>query len=1191
MRKKVLMVLLIICLFIVLISIVKRNERNSIPEVSTYNPMSTIKIAEKNNIMQIEPRNIEGLLINPGKGLVLRSTYPEQADDAVAVQYARFKWIDLEPEKGKFNWKWIEDRLDYCRKNGKKFAFGVVNASTDYLGEYVTPKWVFDEGAKYYTYSQDGIDQIVPVWTDEIFLRELNLFIEELAKRYDGNELIEFIDIRSYGNYGEQHLHTIGGDSITPEQLEELYIKPYVDNFKKTQLVNPWGEDSYNEVYKSCIDSGIAIRRDGIMKYSNGKEMFEYAYGKVPTIFEFYTSYDKLKEQGLWSEDDFLKYIEEWKPSYVEYWPEMYDDNPELVKYVGNKIGYYFKLIDARHNSKGEVEKELNIEMNYINEGVAPLYEQCTVYIGLLDEKYNTVKKYKTVIDPQKWQPGQLKGEKANIVLNGVEPGKYILSVGLFLNENDEKPTYLLGNTGETDDRWYVLGYLEVENNIEREIIDKYIQLKEKYNNKVELSKNIQTIIARLEEISKETAIATKKQTEECIAMNYSLIDGYLVDEQLLEIIKDIDDIAILYDKLFELNSVTEVYGVEGLNSKIANTEKLMDFYKEKIKLTDIEELYNLAMEHYNENSIIDYFRCENIIDIINKIIDIRAKEYNLKSVKIEYSINTITNQDVEARLVSSSQEIEMPYGDTYTFTENGTFIFKYLYNGEEKEIIAAVNWIDKTYPEFVGINDRTDETEAVTINVFDENLDTVVVSKDGNIVPFNNGDTLVEIGTYVITATDKAGNTTIAELRIIDYIESNKTYYIALDGSGNGLSDNSPMNVSDASKMKYYAGDKILFKAGEKYNIDLNWNMVGSPDNGVTISKYGDGDLPVINGSIELVSNLNISNIKFMSKDESCLITNQLYNENIFISNCVFENVADTAIYLNKQISNINIKDCIFKNCEISGIAIKNDDRAFIAKDIIIQDNIFASMNNAIAVSGDFEEEVFENVQICDNYFIGQIGERAIISYRSIVDTKFDVKVFNNFFYNFNIAYSADENFIDNLKNNLVSENNTLYAVDNSKLLNECMDFGKLQNEYNLEKNSKFVVMNKDSYQTELVEEVASNSNNKNEILIYLLETIRMSNSDKNVHDIDMNSGAVTVTSGYEAFMSSKVGSAAELTSKNSQEKVVDMTVSDEALPLAGWMKVVFVAIAIVLISAVISGAKNAKYWQDTKKQIKKRK
>ena len=646
------------------------------------------------------------------------------------------------------------------------------------------------------------------------------------------------------------------------------------------------------------------------------------------------------------------------------------------------------------------------------------------------------------------------------------------------------------------------------------------------------------------------------------------------------------DLVTITAENVQNVNLDATNLRIESFNGKINTNPDVEVIYPKKIA--------EFAKDYYEKssyiNSVIETNPIKNgliiskglhayyLIGWANAFADINLQYSN---ISVTYSTEGLTNQDVIA-ILNGSSEVEMISESSHTFTENGSFTFIYRLYGVEKSVSITVDWIDKTYPEFVGINDRFDEMEPVTINVVDENLESVVATKDGQAIQFNNGDTLIEVGSYVVTATDKAGNTVIAEFRIVDYIESNKEYYISPDGNGDGLSKNSPMNVSDASKIRYYAGDKILFKSGERYNIDLNWYMMGAMEKNVTISSYDDGDMPVINGSIELVSNLNISGIRFTNSSESCLITNQMYNENIAVFDCVFENIDDTAIFLNKQVSNININNCIFRNCGKSGIAIKNDDKSFIAQNVLIRDNMFIGMDNMIAISGDFADESFENVQVCDNYFVNQKGDNAIISFGSIVDTKFDVKLFNNFYYNFEAGYSADKRYMEALKNNLVSENNTWYAVKNSRILNESVEFEKLHNDYNIENNSKFVVMNPLGYQISLIEVIASDSYDKNEVIAYILETIRMSSENKKVEDIDVETGAVTVTSGYEAFLGSKVGSGAELTEKNSQEKIEDVTIAEVDIPLAGWKRIAFGIVAIELVGAIVSGVKKAKYWKD---------
>lgn len=78
-------------------------------------------------------------------------------------------------------------------------------------------------------------------------------------------------------------------------------------------------------------------------------------------------------------------------------------------------MGYYFRFNEAQFTNTIEVNSSNNISLKFINEGVAPLYEDCTVYIGLLDENYNLVKKYRTNIDPHTWMPNEEKIE--NIML------------------------------------------------------------------------------------------------------------------------------------------------------------------------------------------------------------------------------------------------------------------------------------------------------------------------------------------------------------------------------------------------------------------------------------------------------------------------------------------------------------------------------------------------------------------------------------------------------------------------------------------------------------------------------------------------------------------------------------------------------------------------------------------------------
>ena len=628
--------------------------------VINTNPLNSLEIKAYGDKTQVITSNNDEVLLNPGKGLVLKDYFNGECDEITSINYCRIEWSTIEPKKGQYNWSVIDDKIESCIKRGKKFAFGVMNANTSSDKVYVTPKWVFDEGAEYYISSNtNGLAQIVPIWTDKIFLQELNDFIQILGERYDGNPNIAYIDIRSYGNWGEQHLISLGGEDLTGEQLLELYIKPYKKAFKNTLLVNTWGKSDYNKIYNDCIDNGISIRRDGIMKLYNGMPCFEYAYGKLPTIFEYYSNYENLKNEGLWSESKLLNYINQWKPSYIELYPEMYEDSPNFCNYIANKIGYYFRFKEAQFTNTIEVDSSNNISLKFINEGVAPLYEDCTVYIGLLDENYNLVKKYKTDIDPHTWMPNEEKIENISITFDDIEPGNYIISLGLFLNENDESPTYLLGNTGKTDDKWYVFGELNITEkqevyNINLENEDYFVNNLDKYTVNVtadKLNENYTYVIEKyINNILVENVNITNFESTYNNSFDFDLPEGNntikIIIKRNGEEVSKLEKNIYTYSAQENLNAISnttlekyeefeekfeaEIANINGLQEEINKLKEYMvsiasnSTEDENVAIEQMNTHFNLGnviLSAYKNGSLdVEYVKLSSMLDMLNDI-------------------------------------------------------------------------------------------------------------------------------------------------------------------------------------------------------------------------------------------------------------------------------------------------------------------------------------------------------------------------------------------------------------------------------------------------------------------------------------------------------------------------------------------------------------------------------------------
>jgi len=427
----------------------------------------------------IAPQTSTDILLNPGKGWVLYGSPANQSASTMAyasVGYMRYDWSSIEPSEGQYNWSIIDNDLNAWVAQGKQFAFGVMNANSSDALQYVTPHWVFADGAASVrctafddTTGKTGI-QYEPTWNDPIFLQKVRDFLTALARRYDNNPHIAYIDVRSYGNWGEQHVYGITPSIPLVAADVQTHIQMYRNAFQHTQIIAPWGTPDYNSVYDWAVNNGVGMRRDGMMVDSNGEELVR-AHGKAPAVFEFYGSYQWLKAGGYWDGARLRQEVELGKPSYIGMgqWDDdaqtMLADEQQLIGDLANRIGYHFVLASATLPTTLTNGQTSTISLSWRNQGVTYLYKKASVAVALLDNANNVVQKqWFAGSNPRAWGPGLTTTEQTNITFTGINAGTYKLAIGLFQNTTDSNPTYKIGNQGGTANGWYVVSSTTVVN-------------------------------------------------------------------------------------------------------------------------------------------------------------------------------------------------------------------------------------------------------------------------------------------------------------------------------------------------------------------------------------------------------------------------------------------------------------------------------------------------------------------------------------------------------------------------------------------------------------------------------------------------------------------------------------------------------------------------------------------------------
>jgi len=235
---------------------------------------------------------------------------------------------------------------------------------------------------------------------------------------------------------------------------------PYFQAFPHTQLVVPWGSNMYDSVYDWAVSQGAGMRRDGILSMwsKDGSECLR-AYGHHPSVFEYCDGYADMKKSGWWK-PDVLKntYFHGGKPSYMQWDSRIFEENREFCMSLGNYIGYHFILQEAVVPKTLRHSEPFQVQLQWLNDSVAYLYEPCSVAIALLDADNKVVQKqWLAGSQPKTWEPGKTKTDSFDVAFSAVSKGTYKLAVGLYLNQQDAHPAYRLGIQGRTAEGWYVL--------------------------------------------------------------------------------------------------------------------------------------------------------------------------------------------------------------------------------------------------------------------------------------------------------------------------------------------------------------------------------------------------------------------------------------------------------------------------------------------------------------------------------------------------------------------------------------------------------------------------------------------------------------------------------------------------------------------------------------------------------------
>lgn len=308
------------------------------------------------------------------------------------------QWNKLNPAKGVYDWTELEKLLNALAEHNMTYALRVLPYTPSFIKsdfppqeEYDwTPPFVYEMGAKKIQIDLRGTEYhaYAPVWDDSIYIWAAKEFAKALAEKYDGDPRIEYIDVRTFGEWGEWHTSHMLGSVMPADPVLKDMLDYYASVFKKTQLVLP--SNGFGDVYTHALNLGITKRDDGFIGIPGRPDTLLRAYNaNLPTIAENIAgyrtmlTYDDLIPGGSqkWTAE---RWVDAITTAHLTYYVldqdndcgyYFYKDNKALADSMSKVIGYNFTVTQAELltvASAKDTTSSLNITVT--NTGVAPCF-------------------------------------------------------------------------------------------------------------------------------------------------------------------------------------------------------------------------------------------------------------------------------------------------------------------------------------------------------------------------------------------------------------------------------------------------------------------------------------------------------------------------------------------------------------------------------------------------------------------------------------------------------------------------------------------------------------------------------------------------------------------------------------------------------------------------------------------------
>ncbi len=369
-----------------------------------------------------------------------------------SIVYIRILWKEFEPERGVYNYRFVEDILDKARAHGQTAAFRLMAHSTRDIED--VPEWL---KAMIPCPERPQGQRVKDSPTDPLFLKLFGDAVRAFGERFDSDPTLDTFDISLPGAWGEGHKL-----NLYPEEDVQRLYDIHSEVFKHTRLVGQLEKAYLAKKISSTVP--IGLRGDGLGtpvylydRYDRYLSEFEDAWKRAPISFESYWWIGEWMRQG-WDIDDIIQITLGWHISSfnAKSLPIPYEWK-EKIEYWLSRMGYHYTIDYFKCPDTATAGDEIVLKLGIENIGVAPIYRSIPLHIRLRNG--TDIYELDNDIDITRWLPGKI-AHKLDLVLpDTIKAGAYDIEIGLF---NEHIPVIYFCTDAPRNGSYYTLGKIQI---------------------------------------------------------------------------------------------------------------------------------------------------------------------------------------------------------------------------------------------------------------------------------------------------------------------------------------------------------------------------------------------------------------------------------------------------------------------------------------------------------------------------------------------------------------------------------------------------------------------------------------------------------------------------------------------------------------------------------------------------------